>query len=233
MLFRLIATMCMVFAALPAHAAERNFLVGSFEELIVEGDIQVMLTTGKAPSAKASGDQRRLSSLKIERQGRVVRIRVTGLQASRAQGEPIKVSLTGRDVRKLLMAGNGKITVNDISVPDFRLEIRGSGEIDVASVKNERLVALVVGNGKLTLGSGTVTSGEVVIDGAPTIAAKGVITGKLNLQQNGPANSQFTVKRSADITNSGAGSITIDGEATCFIRQAGGATIRCAGKIGS
>jgi Putative auto-transporter adhesin, head GIN domain len=233
MLVRFIAALLTLLALSPAHAAERSYLIGSFEDLIVEGDIQVILTTGKAPSAKASGDKERLSSLKIDRQGSVVRIRMQGLGANRAAGEPLKVILTGRDIRKLVLLGSGKITANDLSIPELRLEIRGSGEIDIASVKNERLVAVLVGSGKLTLGKGSVTSGEVTIDGSPVITTSGVMTDKLNLQQNGPATSKFTVKRSAEITNSGTGTITIDGTATCLIRQAGGAIISCAGKAGA
>ena len=59
-----------------AHAASKTFLIGSFDELIVEGDIIVKLDNMKAPSAKASGDHNLVEALKIERNGLTVRIRV-------------------------------------------------------------------------------------------------------------------------------------------------------------
>jgi hypothetical protein len=227
MLIRLIISVAALFASLPAFGAERSYLIGSFDQLIVEGDMQVTLTTGQPPSAKASGDKDRLNALKIDRQGNVVRIRMGGLLSNRKIGEPIKIQLSGRNIRKLIMQGNGKITATDISVPELRVEIRGSGEIDIASLKNDRVVGLLVGSGKLTLGKGTAGNMEFLIDGAPNIAASGVIAEKLRLQQNGPATTHFTVKTSAEITNSGSGNITIDGNATCFVRQAGDANIKC------
>jgi hypothetical protein len=229
--FRLIVALLAWFAVVPAYAAERSYLVGSFEEVIVEGDIQVTLETGKAPSAKATGDKGRLAVLKIDRQDKVVRIRMQGLTANRKSGEPVKVALTGRNIRKLVLHGNGMISASVLDVPNVRIEIRGSGEIKVAQMKSERLVALLIGSGKLDLGEGQVTNGEVVIDGAPVITASGVEMDKLRLQQNGPASSQFRVKTTAEITNSGAGTITIDGKGTCLIRQAGSAVINCEKKV--
>jgi hypothetical protein len=224
---RMIAAFAALLFALPAHAAERSFLVGSFEELTVEGDIHVVLTTGKPPSANASGDKARLGALKIDRQGQTVRIRLQGLQANRATGEPVRVALSGRNVRKLVLNGNGRISVNDVNMPSVRIEIRGSGEIDVAKLESDRFIALLIGSGKLAVGAGATRDSEIMIDGAPTVAARGLISDKLRLRQTGPAQTRFTVNRSAEITNSGTGSITIDGEGTCFIREAGGATISC------
>jgi Putative auto-transporter adhesin, head GIN domain len=226
MLFRLAASIIALASFAPAQAAERSYLVGSFEDVIVEGDIIVDLTTGIAPSAKANGDRDRLSALKVERQGSVVRIRMEGLLANRVGGEPLRVTLTGRNIGKILLRGNGKIKSTGLTMPQTRLEIRGSGEIEIASVNSDRLVALLVGAGKLTLGGGKVRDGDVTIDGSPVIASA-VDMQKLKLFQNGPAKTQFLVDDSAEITNSGTGTISIDGKATCFIRQAGGATINC------
>ena len=231
MLHRLIAALLALIAFAPAHAAERSFLIGSFEDVIVEGDIIVDLTTGLPPSAKASGDKTRLGSLKVERQGTVVRIRMEGLVNNRVGGEPLRVVLTGRNIKRLAVQGNGKISATGLDMPRTQLEIRGSGEIDIASVKSERLVALLVGAGKLTVAAGAVGDGDVTIDGSPTIALSGTTMQKLRLNQNGPANTHFQVSDSAEISNSGTGKIKIDGKATCLIRKAGGASIECK-KIG-
>lgn len=228
MLIRLIAVLLALVAIAPAHAAERSFLIGSFEDVIVEGDIQVTLETGLSPSAKATGDKSRLDALKVDQQGKVIRIRMRGLGASRVSGEPVKVALSGRNIRKLVLQGNGRIAASDLNLPMIRVEIRGSGEIDIAKVKTDRFVALLVGSGKLTMRAGQVRDGEVLIDGSPVISAPTVEMQKLRLQQNGPANTHFLVGNSAEITNSGTGTITIDGKGTCFIRQAGGARIKCA-----
>lgn len=233
--FRLIAA-CFVMAAFlyiaPAQAAERSFLVGSFEDLIVEGDIQVTLETGLPPSAKATGDKTRLSNLKVVRQGKVLRIRMQGLSANRAVGEPIRLALTGRNIKKLILQGNGLIKASALDMSMVRVEIRGSGEIEIGKLKTDRFVALLVGSGKLGLSTGNARDAEITIDGSPTIAASNLAVEKLRLQQNGPAMTHFQVNDIAEITNSGSGNITIDGKGSCLIRQAGGATINCKKKTG-
>jgi hypothetical protein len=221
--FRLLAALLAMLAIAPAHAAERSY----FEEVIVEGDIQVTVDTGKAPSAKATGEKNQLGALKVERQGRVIRIRLQGLQASRKTAEPLQVVLTGRNINKLALRGNGKISASDVDMTNVTVELRGSGEINIASLKSTAFVARLVGNGRLNIANGTAINSEVLVDGGFEVKAAGLKTEKLTLVQNGAANVHFTVDKSADISNSGTGTITIEGNANCFVRAAGGATINC------
>ena len=73
--------------ASPANAVERKLLIGSFESIVVIGDIDVSVETGKPVSAKASGDRRVLDSLKLERSGTPVRPHdAGGLNRSAARG---------------------------------------------------------------------------------------------------------------------------------------------------
>jgi Putative auto-transporter adhesin, head GIN domain len=224
---RLIAALFALAFVAPAYGAERTFLIGGFEELIVEGEIQVTLDTGKAASAKATGDKRDLSALKIDRQGKIARIRLEGPQIARKSGEPLRVALTGRDIRKLVLRGNGSISATDLVIADMRVEMQGSGQIDIANLKTDQLSVVLFGNGKLSIANGAVTTGKIIIDGSANIDAVGLKVNELKLIQSGPADVRFTVERIADITNSGTGSIVIDGSATCLIRRAGGANIQC------
>jgi hypothetical protein len=134
-------------ATAPAHAADQNFSVGNFEELIVEGDIIVNLEVGKAPAAKATGPRDRLGALRINREGNVVRIRLTGVQANRTDSGPVTVALSGRNIRRLALVGTGKINANMINVDKAKLELRGAGSIEVAELKASGLTAMLAGNG--------------------------------------------------------------------------------------
>jgi Putative auto-transporter adhesin, head GIN domain len=227
---RLILIALAVLVCAPIKAAERSFLVGSFEEVIVQGDINVTLETGKAPTATATGERDQLAMLKVDRQGQIVRISLQGNAVRKRSDGPITVALTGRNVRKLIVLGNGKISASAVEMPQVRAEIRGSGEIDIARLKSDRFVALLVGNGKLGVGAGTTRIGEIVTNGSPVIAAPAMEMDNLRLSQNGPATTHFLVKTSAEITNSGTGSITIDGNGQCLVKKAGGANIICASK---
>jgi Putative auto-transporter adhesin, head GIN domain len=232
MKMRLIIAMFGMCLATSAQAAERDYLLGSFKELIVQGDITVILETGKSPSAKATGDKEQLAALKIDRQGQIVRVSRLGSVSNSRSVAPTIVTITGRNINKLVVQGNGKIAASMVDTQQIRTEIRGAGEIDISQIKSDRLIALIVGNGKFSIGSGTVRNAEIIIDGSPIIAAPKMETDRLRLFQNGPATTHFLVKTSAEITNSGTGSITIDGKGACFIKKAGGANIMCASKIG-
>ncbi len=76
-------------------AIERKLLVASFENIVVIGDISVTVTTGKSPSAIASGDKRVLESLKLERVGTTLRVRLQDV-INNQRGVPITAPLTVR-----------------------------------------------------------------------------------------------------------------------------------------
>lgn len=224
---RLIAISAMFLAATQTHAAERKFSIGSYSELVVDGDMIVRLDTGKAPTASAQGSREALAALKIERQGNVVFVRSTGLQPGRKSGGPVTVTLTGRDIRRLALIGPGKIIANALTTDDSRIEMRGAGSIDIGSVKAFRLSAILSGNGALNITKGNVVNTDVVIDGGATFLSAGLVSQNLKLVQTGPASTLLSVSNIAEISNNGSGSITIEGSGTCMIREAGSAAIKC------
>ena len=227
MIFRLIMMLGLLCTAAGAHAAERKFTIGSFAELVVDGDMIVRLENGKAPSASAQGSREALAALKIERQGNVVFVRTGGPQAGRGNGGPVTVTVTGRDIRRIALTGSGKIIANSLSADNSRIELRGAGTIEVASVTAFRLAAVLSGNGSLNIAKGAVVSADVAINGGANFLSAGLVLENLQLVQNGPASTLLTVSNIAEISNSGTGSITIEGDGTCFIRKGGNAAINC------
>jgi hypothetical protein len=59
----------------PALAADRNYSVTSFDRIRVDGPYRVVLTTGVAPFARASGPAAAIDSVSIEVQGRTLIVR--------------------------------------------------------------------------------------------------------------------------------------------------------------
>jgi hypothetical protein len=227
MTFRLILTSFALFAAASVSAAEQRFSIGNYDELIVEGDIIVNLETGKAPSAKAQGPSNKLGALRVERQGNVLRIRSVALQGGQSDKGPVTIAVTGRDIKRLALIGPGKINSTALDADTTRIELRGSGSIDVASLKSFRLISMIAGSGRLTIAKAEVVNTELVIDGSASFNSAGFVTQNLKLVHNGPASTLMTVSNNAEINNTGAGSITIEGNGTCNIRKAGSATINC------
>jgi Putative auto-transporter adhesin, head GIN domain len=227
MRFRLITMLGLLCVSTQAFAADRKFTIGSFTDLVVDGDMIVRLDTDKAPSAKAQGSNEALAALKVERQGNVVFVRNTGFQAGRSSGGPVTVTITGRDIRRISLTGSGKIIANALNADNSRIELRGAGSIDVGSVNAFRLAAVLSGNGTLNIAKGAVVNSDVAIDGGANFLSAGLVSQNLKLVQNGPASTLLTVSNVAEISNNGSGSITIEGEGSCMIRKGGSATINC------
>ena len=211
---------------------ERKLLVASFENIVVIGDIIVTVQTGKSASAVASGDKRMLESLKLERIGRTLRVRLQDV-VNNNKGvpitSPVRVALTTQDIKDITLSGNGTLTVSEVKQQDLvRLLIAGNGSVSIGRLIADQFSATINGNGKIDLGGGAVRDGRVTVDGAGSFEGAKAKMRKLRLEHIGNAISNATVEEGTDIFNRGTGNITIGGKGTCFIKQAGNAAINCA-----
>ncbi len=222
-------------AQAPANAGkaiERKLLVASFENIFVIGDINVTVQTGKSPSAMASGDKRVLESLKLERVGTTLRVRLQGV-INNYKGVPItaplNVRLTTQDIKDITLSGNGTLTVSEVRQQDLaRILVAGNGSVTIGRLVADQFSANINGNGKIALGGGVVRDGRVTIDGAGAFEGVKVQMRKLRLEHIGNGVSTATVEEGTDIFNRGLGNITIGGKGTCFVKEAGSAAINCA-----
>ena len=216
----------------PANAVERKLLVASFENIFVIGDIDVIVETGKPVSAKAGGDRRVLDSLKLERTGTTLRIRVLDLlnnDKRKPITEPLRVTLTTPVLQNVVLSGNGMVSINAIKQPDAaKILISGNGKVTVGNVTSDQFTADINGNGQMEIGGGLVRDARVTIIGAGEYRGAKLQARKLRLEHNGNATSSATVAEGTDIYNRGSGNITIGGKGTCFIKLAGRAAINCA-----
>ena len=211
---------------------ERKLLVASFENIVVIGDISVNVQTGKSPSAIASGDKRVLESLRLERVGTTLRLRLQDI-VNNNKGVPItaplRVTLTTQNIKDITLSGNGSLVVSEVKQQNLaRMLIAGNGSVSIGQLIADQFSATINGNGKINLGGGTVRDARVTIDGAGGFEGAKVQTRKLRIEHIGNAVSTATVAEGTDIYNNGSGNITIGGKGTCFIKQAGSAAINCA-----
>ena len=216
----------------PAGAAERRLLVASFENIVVIGDISVTVQTGKSVTGKASGDKRVLDSLKLERTGTTLRIRLQDIinnDKGRPITEPLRVVLTTQQIRDMTLSGNGALTISEVRQPDAaRMLIAGGGSITISRLVSDKFSANINGNGRIDIGGGLVRDSRVTIIGAGEYQGSKLQARKLRLEHNGNAISSATVEEGTEIYNRGSGNITIGGRGTCFIKLAGAAAISCA-----
>lgn len=212
-------------------AVQRKLLVASFENIVVIGDITVTITAGKSPSAIASGDKRMLESLKLERVGTTLRVRLQDV-VNNNRGVPITapfhVNLTTQDIKDVTLSGNGTLYISEIDQSNLaRMLIIGNGSIKVGNLIADQFSATINGNGRIEFGGGKVRDARVTLEGAGEFDGQKVQIRKLRLEHIGNATSVATVDEAADIFNRGSGNITIGGKGSCFLKQAGAASITC------
>lgn len=211
---------------------ERKLLVASFENIVVIGDIDVAIVTGKSPSAIANGDKRMLESLKLERVGTTLRVRLQNI-INNNRGVPItaplRLKLTTQDIKDITLSGNGTLKISDVRQQNVaRILLSGNGSIDIGKLVADQFTANIIGNGNILLSGGNIGDGRVTIDGSGSFGSAKVTMRKLRLEHIGNAVSTATVEEGTDIYNRGSGKISIGGKGTCFIKQAGAAAINCA-----
>ncbi len=228
--FSLVALIAM-FTPQFASAEQRKLLVGGFNDIVIDGDMRVDIVTGKGPSAKAAGDRWILDLLKLDRVSETLYIRVQ--QPASDQNtvrikQPLVITLTNQSIRSIKLRGNAKLTVNNIESDGVaRIHLDGGGSVDIGRMKTDKLDVAMSGSGKVTIGTGSARETALEMQGAGIYDAKNLNTRKLRLEQNGNATVFAQVDENATLSNNGSGTITITGNAECFIRRAGSATITC------
>jgi len=216
----------------PVSAEQRKLLVASFENIQVIGDIDVTVQTGKAPSAVAIGDRRVLDSLKLERVGTTLRVRLQDIVNDNKGvpvSQPLKVMLSTQGLKDMTVSGNGTLSISQVRQQTAaRLLVAGNGAISVGLLDTDRFAANIDGNGRISINSGTARDGRVTINGAGIFDGANVTMRTLRLEHIGNATSSANVREETNIFNRGSGRIDITGKGTCFLKQAGSAAINCA-----
>src|SRR4051794_8579910 len=102
-------------AAAPAAAAERNYPVGDFDTIRVEGPFQVVLATGLPSRVAASGSPEALDRLTVDVEGRTLRIRVNSSAWGGYPGQspgPVRIAAATRDLARASVVGPGSLDID-------------------------------------------------------------------------------------------------------------------------
>jgi hypothetical protein len=227
----IIIAAAMIMGSHSAQAATQKLLIGGFEDVVVEGDMQVNITAGKSISASASGDRKVLERLKTENNAGILKIRLQSPLSADNRiriTQPLIINLSSRNIRNITVKGNARLTVNNVVADGTsKIFIYGGGEIDVGQVKLDKLNVVISGTGKVAIAGGSARETDVQIQGSGYYLAEKMKTRKFELLQNGNGKTSALVEESAIINNDGAGNIVITGNAECLIRRAGLAVIEC------
>lgn len=216
-----------LFAPVPAAAAERSYTVTGFDRIRVEGPYAVTLTTGRAASARATGRPQALDAVLIEVQGRTLVVRqnrTSGMGASSANLGPVAIALSTHELSAAWLSGAGTLRIDRLKGLSASLEVTGSGSLQVGNIAVDKLSIGLTGAASATLAGKTLNL-RAIARGAANLDASALSARDATLAGEGPAIVSATVTNSADVSAAGTAQIKLDGRPACKQRVTGSAIV--------
>lgn len=228
-MFKRALAFLLLIAAAPVAAAERNYSVTDFDRIRVEGPFRITVTTGSAVTARAEGEQRALDALTLRVDGRTLVIRMGDQGWGGFPGEvppPPSIRLTAPSMRAVVVTGGAVVEVAQMKAPRVDLTLTGSGSITAPAIEADRLVASLMGTGRLTMGGRALTA-SVQSRGAGDVDASALSVGDLTVNSESAGEARFNAERSVRVISTGAGAVSVAGDAACTVQSTGAAPIAC------
>ncbi|APG63300.1 hypothetical protein LPB140_11470 [Sphingorhabdus lutea] len=216
-----------------AHAAERRFLIASFNEVVVEGNLNVNIITGKPISVIGNGEHSILSELHFNLVGDKLTVRLSerGRQLVVKAKEPLMINLATKEMKSITINGNSSVKLDKLKAAKARIQIFGSGIVNVDNIETDNLNAIVQGNGNINIASGKGDRAIIILNGAGMINANAFTAQTAEITHSGPAQSRMNVAKTATIMNQGTGIINISGKAQCIIKAGNSGSVSCENPI--
>lgn len=212
------------------QAAERKFSIFGFNDIRIGNGVDVVLTSGKGPSARAEGATREiLDRVSLQKNGKqlVVSVRPKSLDRNNYEEDaPVTLYLSSFAIENLSHLGSGRVTLDKLSGRTPAVRLGGFGTVQIDAVDADRLIVGMTGGGQLTI-AGEAVAARIELQGASIFESPDLEVEKLTLVQRGPVSSHLAVEREANITNFGTGRIQIEGRPNCTVRTDGSAEIIC------
>lgn len=226
---RIMPALFLLGLAAPSFAAEKRFTVTDYDRVQVDGPFEVTLSTGKAPTAAASGSAVSLDRVTIDVQGRVLRVRPNRSAWGGYPGEQAalpRVILSTHDLSSVSVMGSGRLSVDKAKAMRFGASLSGSGHIALGTVETDDLILGLVGSGTIEAGGKTknlraTIQGSGDFDGGKLIAEDAIVFADTSGTVTANA------RRTAKVKATGAGDTVIAGDAACTVEAKGSGRVAC------
>lgn len=222
---RLLACALALLIAGPAQAAQRDVLVGGFERVRVSGPFEVRIAVGP-PSAHIEGDEAALDGVDVDAEGDTLTVRPRGTSAAGPRSGPAVVTLTSLTLRSVAVAGGARVSAERVGGERVDLAVNGSGTLSVTAADAIDLSATVIGAGSIAV-AGKAARARLLTNGPGGIDADGLEADALTVRLDGPGATRARARYTAGVVNTGAGSVSVAGNATCTVRDTAGGPVAC------
>lgn len=214
-------------AAAPAAAATRNFGITSFTKVRVDGPYEVMLKTGVAPFASATGSPAALDRVAIEVRGDTLVVHNNLDSWGGYPGQdpsPVEISLGTHDLSAAWLNGSGTLSIDKVKGLTFDFLVEGSGAGEIGQANVDQLLVTVVGTASGRL-AGQAAKMTATVRGVSNLDTAGLSAKDATLNADGAATISANVSDSASVYATGPATIRLSGGPSCTLRVSGSATV--------
>mgnify|MGYP001374594316 CR=1 FL=1 len=216
-------------AAPPAWAGERGYTVTEFDRVDVIGPVSVIVTTGKGPSARATGATGALDRVSVEVRSRRLVVRplknVWGGNAADANS-PVTIRVTTFAVKDVFVSGVASVSVDRMKAQSLTIWASGAATATVSAVETDRLGLNQDGSGLIKV-SGKALMANISNKGTGQIDARTLSTNDLTLTSTSSGPTAAMALRTAKVASFGQGPVAIAGAASCTVNAPGGGAVSC------
>lgn len=207
----------------------RDFQVGQFRSVSLEGATDVVVAVGGAPSVRAEGDSRALERLDIRVENGALKIgtRREGMFNWGRHGR-ITVYVTAPSLEGAMIGGSGDMRIDRVQAANFDAQIAGSGDMEITTLQARRARFELAGSGGIRA-AGRAEALAISIAGSGNIALDALEAKRADVSIAGSGD--VSVRATEAVTGSilGSGDVTVHGTARCDISKLGSGDVRCTG----
>ncbi|WP_199553390.1 head GIN domain-containing protein [Sandaracinobacteroides hominis] len=210
----------------PALAAQRNFPVGNFSEVVLTGSTDVHVKVGGAAAVSATGADADLDRMDIRVEGNRLLIGTKKGSWSWTSRDGVDVYVTVPALTAAIISGSGDMDIDRVSGP-FSGRVSGSGDMEVAKVNAPTLNLAISGSGDIGVAAGTCGTGTYATTGSGDIDAGNVRCTTVAATVTGSGDIDGFATGTATLRVTGSGDIEVKGGARCTTSTTGSGTTRC------
>lgn len=220
-----------VWAGASPGTEQRRYTVTDFDRVQVEGPFEVVLQTGKAPSARAIGSRAAIERVSITVEGRTLKVRPdsSGWGGYPGEGQgPVAIALSGHRLRAASVTGSGSLAIDHAKAMRLDLALSGSGRLSLAKLEADSLVIGQIGAGRMILG-GHAKELKATVQGSGDFDGRALSVDGAQLRADTSGTVALVANRTAAIVSSGTGETEVAGQASCTVKALGSGRVRCGG----
>lgn len=205
----------------------RIYEVAGFTGVALRGSDDVDVRVGSGFSVRAEGPVAELDTLRIIREGDMLRIdRKDSNVFHWGEQAHVKIFVTMPRITTADLTGTGDLAIDRVEGERFRIDSKGSGDIAIGALSVQSADLSLSGTGMLTA-KGSARQLKIDLTGSGDIDAPELKAARATVSVAGTGDVHATVDGPAQVSVTGTGDVDLGPAARCTTSTTGTGEVRC------